>query len=367
MKKILTLSAVFVCLFFSKAIAQQPWIVGGGSAQEGQFPWIADMRVAGSHQCGSSLIAPGWVITAAHCAYDPFTMQPLDTTGVRFRFNTVRTEGPINPNGGIERSVKKFFIHPSFDMDEFFSNGNDIALVQLMEPVTSITPIALPALSDSTTVYATGYPVKIAGWGLQDTTTFTSPDTMKFCSTKVFDFTLCKDIVGELTTRAFCAGYKSGEDEAGAAAGDSGGPVWVEPGGNKKIIGLVSGGVLPYTSVDTPGVFTKVALFRPWIDSIMNANGGGPTDIDKTPWNEEHVKVGQGINIINLFFAAINSNSVHCEIYSAEGKKIYTTLIQSPSFRNYSLDTHNFAKGMYVIRITDPAKGKYYARKVMIP
>lgn len=372
MKKTLTWISLLICAITS-SYAQQPWIVGGSSAHEGQFPWIGDMRVSGSHQCGSSLIAPGWVLTAAHCAYDPGTMQPItDTTGIRFRFNTVRTAGPINPSGGIERGVKKFFIHPSFDMNQFFSNGNDIALVQLTEPVTSITPIALPALGDSATVYATGYPVKIAGWGLKDTTASgTSPDTMKFCSTKVFDFALCNSIVGGaipggVTTRAFCAGYRSGEDEAGAAAGDSGGPVWIESGGTKKITGLVSGGILFYTTVDTPGVFTKVALFRPWIDSVINANGGS-TSIDKTPWNEEHIKIGQGTNIINLYFAAVNTNAVCCEIYSTEGKKIYTTMIQSPSFRNYSLDTHSFAKGMYVIRITDPEKRQQYNRKIVIP
>ena len=362
MKKIIM---VFAAAVLSCSVWAQGWIVGGSNAQEGQFPWIADIRSGGGHLCGSSLIAPQWVLTAAHCCFDQ-SGNVVDTTAYSFRFNTVRTNGVSpNPSGGVVRTASKIFVHPLFDEMQFFSNGYDLALIKLNQPVTSITPIALPALADTAVIYATGYPVKIAGWGLSDTTSnYPTPDTMKYCSTKVFDHALCSDNVGGLTYRAFCAGYKTGEEESGAAAGDSGGPVWIENGNSKTITGLVSGGINPWTIADMPGVFTKVAMFRPWIDSIMAANGGGPTAIP-TPWNEEHIRIGTDRNTLHLYFGLMEAKQVTCDLYSIDGKKLYSTAIQQPSYRNYTLDIGSLPVSMYIIRVHDASSGRYFTRKVL--
>lgn len=366
MRKLFTVGLLLTGLATGQhAAAQQFWIVGGQSAHEGQFPWVGDMRIFNTHLCGSALIDPRWVVTAGHCTYDPFSMGPMDTAGLRVRFNTVNTNAAINPAGGVEGSVERIFTHPEFLMDEeeFFSNGHDIALLKLREPVMSIEPIDLPALSDSAVVYATGYPVKIAGWGISDPETFDSPDTMKFCNTKVYDFNLCSALVGGVSTSSFCAGYTSSEAEAGAAAGDSGGPVWVELNGNKKIIGVVSGGILAFTAADTPGVYTKVAAFRPWIDSVINANGGFTTGIDKKNWQEQDIRIGYEGQALRIFFGAIDAPAVACDIYSADGRKVYHTGIRLPASRSYSLDMGTLAPGLYIIRFHSAKDGKQLSRK----
>ncbi len=364
MKKLM-MAFAFAATTLSYNALSQGWIVGGSNAQEGQFPWIADIRSGGAHLCGSSLIAPQWVLTAAHCCFDG-NGNVVDTSAYSFRFNTVRTNSVSpNPSGGVVRTASKIFVHPQYNEMQFFSNGCDLALIKLNQPVTSITPIALPAMADTAVIYATGHPVKIAGWGLRDTTiNFPTPDTLKYCSTKVYDHTLCSDSVGGLTYKAFCAGYKAGEEEAGAAAGDSGGPVWIENGNSKTLTGLVSGGVYPWTVVDMPGVFTKVAMFRPWIDSVMTANGGGPTAIP-TPWDDENIKIGTEGNTLHLYFGLMETRQVTCDLYNIEGKKMYSTAIQQPSYRNYTLDISTLPASMYIIRLHDAATGRYLTRKVL--
>lgn len=356
MKRILlSLSIAGLC---QAAYAQpQTWIVGGQSAQQGQFPWMTDYRVQGGHLCGAALIHPSWVITAAHCA-DPTT---TDTSDVRMRFNSINTNGALNPSGGVERKVKQFFVHPEFSGD--LGKGYDIALAWLRDPVTTITPIGLPAVGDTATIYQTGAPVRIAGWGLQDTFSMTSPAILKWCATKVYDFNICNNLFGALSKRVFCAGYKGTEAQNGAAAGDSGGPVWTDAFGSPRIIGIVSGGVGPTTTADTPGLFTKVALYRKWIDSVINANT--PVSAGFTPWGDQDIRVTAQQNDIQLQFGNIAASRVRAELYLSDGRKVYSTGILNPAFRSYTLPVGNLPQGMYILRIFDEQGDGYFVKKMV--
>lgn len=44
-------------------------IVGGQTAQEGQFPYQVSLRANGNHFCGGSIVNEYWIVTAAHCLY----------------------------------------------------------------------------------------------------------------------------------------------------------------------------------------------------------------------------------------------------------------------------------------------------------
>lgn len=45
-------------------------IVGGYTAEEGQFPYMASLRLPQNfHTCGGSILDEYWILTAAHCVY----------------------------------------------------------------------------------------------------------------------------------------------------------------------------------------------------------------------------------------------------------------------------------------------------------
>ncbi|GIY51279.1 serine protease filzig [Caerostris extrusa] len=65
-----------------------------------------------------------------------------------------------------------------------------------------------------------------------------------------------------------CAGYKSGGKDS--CEGDSGGPLMVERDtGQWVLAGTVSHGIRCADPNFLPGVYMRIAAYRPWIDKIM--------------------------------------------------------------------------------------------------
>src|SRR5258708_8016502 len=51
----------------SAGAASRPRVVGGSPAGATDWPWSAYLEFGGMTACGGTLIAPDWVLTAAHC------------------------------------------------------------------------------------------------------------------------------------------------------------------------------------------------------------------------------------------------------------------------------------------------------------
>ncbi len=224
------------------ASAQQR-IVGGSFVPSGSYPWTAALLNSSQQQgCGGSLVAPKWVVTAAHCTANWASF--------------VRVGSVDRSSGGQVVRVIRRINHPNY------GRGSDIALLELETAVTGIAPVQMASADP-----AVGSATRLLGWGSTVPQGNGGSQFLKQLDTSILARSSCSTaVVGDLCI--------SGTSTATACYGDSGGPALV----NGALVGATSraGGNDPNCG-PTNAVYTSVAYFRSWIDSYVNGSSGGGT------------------------------------------------------------------------------------------
>ncbi|NXX24586.1 ACRO protein, partial [Nicator chloris] len=134
-------------------------IVGGAGAKPGAWPWIVSIQhpwVSGTgHWCGGSLITADWVLTAAHC-FD--NIKKISILKVVIGATQLTQPDP----GAQVRRIKQLFRHENYNRSDI---SNDIALLELNEPVECSPYIQLACVADPTLTVSELQNCWIAGWG----------------------------------------------------------------------------------------------------------------------------------------------------------------------------------------------------------
>lgn len=237
-------------------------IVGGEKAKWDLNKWQVALVYAKdpvnsrAQFCGGSIIAPGWVLTAAHCVdkkYDASKYEVLSGTG--------------NLKSGGKRSrITSYTVHEGWRVAENKSrHDNDIALLKI-DPATPLDGVPVSLVPVDTQLENLN--VLVTGWGVTEYRPTGSELLQQVAVPSVTEKTCNaqKAYDGAVTDKMFCAGqYKKD-----SCQGDSGGPATAMVQGKRMQIGIVSWGI-GCGERDKYGVYTRLPLYIGWL--TQNTDG----------------------------------------------------------------------------------------------
>jgi secreted trypsin-like serine protease len=234
-----------------------PQIIGGKPASE-SYPFVASLQYLDPDRpspirCGAALIAPRWLVTAAHC------VAMADGTLLEPSKYQVRI-GSTDHLGGTAYQIEKFAAHPYWGAGK--ESEGDIGLIKLKQPAPQqpIENILHPAANT---------PLRMVGWGrtVEDDPTST-PRQLQEVDAKLLLFADC--INGDpydITPGDVCMDTNSGT--AGPCFGDSGSPLLWKVNGVWRIVGVDSRGPGEEGCLNGNEVYTTTDFYWDWVSETI--------------------------------------------------------------------------------------------------
>ncbi|XP_028843355.1 ovochymase-2 isoform X2 [Denticeps clupeoides] len=245
-------------------------IIGGTEAVYGFHPWLVSLKKKGLHFCGAAVLTERWILTAAHCVYrvsDSSLQNIIAVVGEH--------DQRVFDKGEQKFRIKTVQVHEDYQTSSPMSY--DIALLEVDGDIQFgdyIQPLCLPLPSEE---FLPGMTCIVVAYQLFFRK-FTWTWWVQSCastSSKHFDPTshslLC--VQGQ---------REAAEMHARCHSGDSGGPLLCpREDGHWVIVGITSWGKgcgrnwtnnrnKPPHKRGSPGIFTDVNMFLPWIKKKLN-------------------------------------------------------------------------------------------------
>merc|ERR1712141_940523 len=236
------------------------------------------------YQCGGSLIAPGVILTAAHCV-DKFRQNP---TELKIRCGEWDTQAQNEPYPHQDRYVQTLDIHPEFNPRNLANDWAVLYTAQNFDLQAHIDTVCLPQpeeLFDFQSCFATG-------WGKDEFGAAGNYQVvLKEIDPPVVGHDQCE--VSLRTTRLgkrfqlddsfICAGGVDGKD---TCKGDGGSPLVCPSKYDPNTYvqaGIVAWGI-GCGEDNTPGVYASVSKGVCWIDYAMSCQQGSRTGSFSSYW-----------------------------------------------------------------------------------
>lgn len=228
-------------------------IVGGENGQIEKFPWQVSVYLFREYHCGGVLLTPEKVLTGAQCIRGTFVW-----------FVDVRLGTTSTTNGGWFIRIVKMVEHRHFNNP--ISLANDIGVLTLMWDVplgATIQPVVLPRQDENV---SPGTVAVISGWGRQ-LITDPLPTELQYAEVDIIVNAECHQDWPQLISETMiCAGRFNSNESILACRSDTGSPLVI----NGVLHGISSWGY-GCAGPKKPGVYTRIASFRNWIEGAIQA------------------------------------------------------------------------------------------------
>ncbi|XP_038029020.2 ovochymase-1 isoform X5 [Anas platyrhynchos] len=216
--------------------------------------WLASLQYEGHRFCGGVLIDEKWVLTAARCNFSAQMDEVV--LGKIHVLPNVKSNSPV--------LVKAVHTHHNFSG---FPSTNDLALLELQEPIKPGDSAAVACLAGSGEEVSPDARCLTAGWGERGAGGEEEQGSrLQQVEVSLLSYEACVSYWGQnIEETNICA------RSAGAAfcMGDSGWPLICGTHGHYKLVGIASW-ASDNCNPESPTVYTKVSAYRDWISSVTN-------------------------------------------------------------------------------------------------
>lgn len=220
---------------------------------------LVDMR----HQGHGMLIAPEWVVTAAHTVFYDYKGKTITVGGREREIEAVI----FHP--GYSKPAKGLFTGDSAPSQAYLRANHDIVLIKLKTPVADVAPIKIYPAADEA-----GKHVKLYGKG--NTGTGETGQIAKTGGTLRWGENILTEAKDQWLTYKFDKGGDALPFEGMQGDGDSGGPALIEIDGVQYVAGLASWDVYEGDIADFKGSLygmeasvVRLSYYQSWIEDVM--------------------------------------------------------------------------------------------------